>query len=75
MALVKAMEQEVNHQITAVTIVDEYRDRERRKFNMVIYIVSESEAEREIEMISLLLLGIATKIYGFLKICTLKITF
>ena len=28
---------------------------------MVIYIVSESEAEREIEMISLLLLGIATK--------------
>ena len=52
----KAMEQEVNHQITAVTIVDEYRDRERRKFSMVIYIVSESGAEREIKMISLLLL-------------------
>ena len=56
MALVKAMEQEVNHQITEVTIVDEYRDKERRKFSMVIYIVSESGAEREIEMISLLLL-------------------
>ena len=40
-----------NHQAAAVTInnatkiVDEYRDRERRKFNVVIYNAPESEAE------------------------------
>ena len=55
MALVKAMEQEMNDQITAVTIVDEYRDRERRKFNMIIYIVSESGAERNRDDFLLLL--------------------